>query len=53
MYSVGISDRLKRFEYKPDIVEETSFNDFVMEALSKRLLQFPCGMSMIIQSNLN
>ena len=41
MCSVGISDRLKRFEHKPDIVEETSFNDFVSEALSRKIASIP------------
>ena len=41
MCSVGISDRLKRFEHNPDIVEETSFGDFVTEALSKKIASIP------------
>lgn len=41
MCSVGISDRLKSFEQKPDIVEETSFNDFVSEALSRKIASIP------------
>lgn len=38
---MGISDRLKRFEHKPDIVEETSFSDFITEALSRKIASIP------------
>lgn len=38
---MGISDRLKKFENTPDIVEETPFSEFITEALTRKISSIP------------